>query len=93
MVRRHERRMKRISRRVPGGNVRLRFKKKKVNKARCSICGKTLHGVITGRKIELSKLSKTEKRPNRPFAGVLCSSCMRERLKDKLMREVVECLK
>ena len=85
MVRKHERRMKKMKVRVPGGEVRTRFKKRKVKKAKCSVCGKTLHGVATGRKVELSKLSKTEKRPNRPFAGVLCSSCMRERFKNKLM--------
>ena len=37
---------------------------------RCAVCNKKLHGVTK------EKLPKTKTRPTRPFAGVLCHSCI-----------------
>ena len=65
-----------------GANV-LRYKKKKPSKHVCAECGKVLHGVPRGRPYEIAKLSKTAKRPNRPFGGYLCSSCARKHFKNE----------
>jgi len=48
------------------------------------MCGKVLHGVASARPYKMAKLSKTEKRPERPYAGMLCSSCMRLKIKSSI---------
>ena len=64
--------------RTPGGKTVLRYKKKKTSKHVCAECGKLLHGVPRGRPYEINKLSKSKKRPNRPYGGYLCSECVRK---------------
>jgi len=44
-------------------------------KARCTECQKELHGIPRE-----WTLSKTQRRPERPFGGVLCSGCTRKRI-------------
>lgn len=42
----------------------------------CALCGDMLHGVPHGKKTNaLRKLSKTQRRPSVPFAGILCGNC------------------
>jgi ribosomal protein L34E len=42
----------------------------------CALCKNMLHGVPHGKKINaLKKLSKTQRRPSVPFAGILCGHC------------------
>jgi large subunit ribosomal protein L34e len=65
-------------------STRLVYAKRKPSKAHCAVCKKVLHGVATARPYKMSKLAKTEKRPERPYAGMLCSSCMRLRIKSEL---------
>jgi len=69
--------LSRVTRRTPSGRIVYQFKKKKPQKARCGVCGKILKGVVCGRPYMVQKHSKTERRPERPFGGVLCSACMR----------------
>ena len=69
---------KRVHKNTPGGENVLRYKKKKPSKHVCAECGAVLHGVPRGRPYEIGKLSKTAKRPNRPYGGYLCSSCARK---------------
>jgi len=60
-------------------------KRKKLGKyAHCAICKKQLHGVP---RKKLRKLSKSEKKPSRIFGGYLCSSCSREKLKERIRSE------
>lgn len=62
-------------------------KRKKLGKyAHCAICKKQLHGVP---RKNHRKLSKSEKKPNRIFGGYLCSSCSREKLKEKIRSEKI----
>lgn len=70
--------------RTPGGKNILRHIKKKPGKAHCANCGKILSGVARGSKTYVKKLSKTQRRPERPYAGMLCSKCMREKIKLKV---------
>jgi len=44
-----------------------------------------LVGVPKGRDSEIRKMPKTKKRPERPFGGKLCSSCMRREVKGRLL--------
>ena len=48
---------------------------------RCGSCGDVLKGIPRLRPIRFAALSKSEKRPQRPFGGVLCSACARVALK------------
>ncbi|MBU4246544.1 MAG: 50S ribosomal protein L34e [Nanoarchaeota archaeon] len=67
--------------RVPSGVSRLHIKRKKVNAAHCAVCKTELSGVPSKRSYEMRKLSKTEKRPERMYGGVLCGNCVKEKLK------------
>jgi large subunit ribosomal protein L34e len=74
---------KRTFKRTPGGVTVLRYKKKKPSKHICAECGQVLHGVPRGRSYEIRKLSKSKKRPNRPFGGYLCPKCTRKHFKSE----------
>ena len=74
---------RRVHKKTPGGKTVLRYKKKKPSKHVCAKCGQLLHGVPRGRPYEIRKLSKTKKRPNRPFGGYLCSECARSHFKSE----------
>lgn len=70
--------LKKVRVRVPGSSTVTQYRYVKHSKPSCGICGADLHGVAAGRPSEIRKLSKTERRPERPFGGVLCSNCMRK---------------
>jgi len=72
---------RRIKKKAPANRILMHFVKRKPAKAHCSVCGAVLKGVPTGLSKELSKMSKTQKRPERPFGGVLCSKCARKAVK------------
>ncbi len=69
--------------RAPGGRKILHYKKKKPSKHVCAGCGRTLHGVPRGRPYEIRRLSKSRRRPNRPYGGYYCSECMRRVFKEE----------
>ncbi|HEV8289600.1 MAG TPA: hypothetical protein VGQ00_01460 [Candidatus Norongarragalinales archaeon] len=70
-------------RRSPGGASILIYKAKKPGKATCAICFSKLNAVPNLRKAEIRALSKTQKRPERVFGGVLCFDCTGDVLKAK----------
>ncbi|HYD02707.1 MAG TPA: 50S ribosomal protein L34e [Alphaproteobacteria bacterium] len=63
---------------------KLTYKKRKPSKAHCAVCNQVLHGVASERPYKMGKLSKTQKRPDRPYAGNLCSKCMRAKIKSEI---------
>lgn len=67
----------------PGGVRRVRYTKKNNDSSICGMCGVKLLGVP----VNSDKLSKSQKRPERPYGGVLCSPCSREFLKKKIIAE------
>lgn len=81
---RRSRTLRRIHVRTPK-TTKLVYKKRAHKKAHCADCGKVLAGVATGKQSVMSKLSKTQRRPERPYAGMLCSSCMRIRIKKSIV--------
>ena len=76
-----------LSVKVPGGRTVIHFKKKKPSKAKCASCGKVLSGVPRERPHKMRKMSKTKKRPERPYGGKLCSKCTRKLLRAKARGE------
>lgn len=70
--------LRRIKVKVPGGTTKLVYKKRKPKKAHCSSCGAVLKGMLRRSATKMKKLTKTKKRPQRPYGGMLCSKCMRK---------------
>ncbi|WP_457611700.1 50S ribosomal protein L34e [Methanocaldococcus sp.] len=68
---------KKVYVRGPGNRTLIHYRRKKVGRAKCALCGAQLNGVPRGRQAEISKLSKTEKRPERPYGGYLCPKCLK----------------
>ncbi|MFQ6135794.1 MAG: 50S ribosomal protein L34e [Candidatus Hydrothermarchaeales archaeon] len=66
---------------TPGGKTVTHYKRKRPSPVRCAICKKPLSAVPKKTKEELKKLPKSKKRPNRPYGGNLCPSCMRKVIK------------
>ena len=72
--------LRRIFVRTIGGNVTKHFRKRKISQSSCGGCGVILKGVPNNIQSKLKNLPKTKKRPERPYGGVLCSSCMRKKI-------------
>ncbi|MGC8851164.1 MAG: 50S ribosomal protein L34e [Candidatus Micrarchaeia archaeon] len=70
-------------RRSVTGKKALKVKARKPAHAKCALCGAKLNAVPRKRKGELSKLAKTEKRPERKFGGILCANCTQTLLKER----------
>lgn len=75
--------LRKIFRKVPGGDTHLHYKKQKPQPAKCGNCGTNLKGVPREFPFRMRKMPKTFKRPERPYGGVLCSKCMRARILEK----------
>jgi large subunit ribosomal protein L34e len=71
---------RRVFRRTPGGKVTLHHVRRKPGKATCGGCGAVLKGVPQVRQYRLRNMPKTARRPERPYGGVLCSSCARRKI-------------
>ncbi len=78
--RQRSRSLRKVFVKTPGGITRVHYRKRKPSKAKCAICGKPLHGVPRERPYKIRNMAKTQKRPERPYGGVLCSSCMRKKI-------------
>ncbi len=76
--------LRKVKKKTPGGKVKVYYEPKKPSKSKCAACGRTLQGVPKLKPSNLKKLSKSEKKPERPYGGYLCSSCMRELIKIKV---------
>ena len=75
--------LRRVFVRTPGGRTVLHYRKRKPKNAKCSSCGIVLKGVPRERPFKMKKMAKSKKRPSRPYAGVLCSKCMRSAIIEK----------
>ena len=79
--------LRRVKIRTPGGKLKISYRQRKPSKAKCMICKKQLPGIPREIPVKLKKLSRTQKRPSRPYAGMLCSSCMRRKIIEKARQE------
>ena len=75
---------RRVKVKVPGNTAKLHYRKKKPSSAKCGNCGDVLNGVPRERPYKIKKMPKTAKRPERPYGGVLCSKCMRLKIKENI---------
>lgn len=69
--------LRRVFVRTPGSRVVMHYVKRMSGKAQCAGCGTVLSGVPRASDASLRNMSKSKKRPERPFGGVLCSGCSR----------------
>jgi len=67
----------RVHIKTPGGKTILRFKESTPKIAHCGKCGAPLHGIPRLRPAKFRNLPKSQKRPERPYGGMLCSRCAR----------------
>ncbi|MFO7710932.1 MAG: 50S ribosomal protein L34e [Candidatus Woesearchaeota archaeon] len=70
---------RKVSKKTPGGRLAVHYEERTPSIAHCAMCGVQLSGVPR----DVSKCTKTQKRPERPFGGVLCSSCSRRVIKEE----------
>ena len=81
--------LRKIHVRLPGGETVVHYEKRRPGPARCAICGRPLNGVPRLRPVELRKLPKTAKRPERPFGGMICHECLERLLKRSIRAQLV----
>jgi len=74
------RRLRKVFRRTPGNKVVVQYKKRKPKKAVCAICGNILKGVARQITSKFKNISKSQKRPLRPYGGYLCSKCTKKKI-------------
>ncbi len=75
---------RRVHVRLPGGTTELKFKERTSKQPHCADCGRPLPGIPRMNTTEAKNAAKTQKRPERPFGGVLCSPCLRKRMTEQL---------
>jgi large subunit ribosomal protein L34e len=69
--------LRRVFVKTPGGRVVKHFRVRKTTAPRCAVTGIKLHGIKSGKPVQLRTRSKSEKRPSRAYGGVLSSSAAR----------------
>ncbi len=74
---------RRVFKKLSGNKSKLHYVRRKPKKARCANCGAVLKGVPRELPKKMKNMAKTKKRPSRPFGGVLCSKCAREKIKEQ----------
>jgi len=79
--------LRKVFRRASGGRTSIHYKKRKPKAAKCGDCGAVLKGVPRELPYKMRSMAKTNKRPERPFGGVLCSKCMRQTIIDKFRQQ------
>jgi len=88
--RHRSRSLRRVYVRLPGGDTVIHYEKRRPGPARCAICGRPLNGVPRLRPVELRKLPKTAKRPERMYGGVICPECLAKLLKKTIRGQVLQ---
>ncbi len=76
-------RFRKIFVRTPGSRTVIHYRQRKPGKAHCASCRTQLAGVPQELSSVMRHLPKTAKRPERPYGGKLCSSCMRQLFKEQ----------
>lgn len=72
--------LRRVFVKTPGSGTKIQYRKRKPSKKVCQDCGKNLQGIPSLIQSKLKNLPLTKKRPQRPYGGTLCSSCMRKKI-------------
>ena len=68
---------------VPGNTIKVHHSARKPKRAICPVYGTPLSGVPRMNPSSMGKLAKSERKPERPFGGMLSSKATRDIMKDK----------
>mgnify|MGYP002763021320 CR=1 FL=1 len=63
--------------------TKRRYTKRNPGQTTCPETDQVLHGVPRGRAVDLKRMTKSQRRPDRPYGGVLSGEAMRERFKQQ----------
>ena len=63
--------------------TKTQYNKRNPGQAICPETKQKLHGVPQGRAVDLKRMTKSQRRPDRPYGGVLSGEAMRERFKQQ----------
>ncbi|NIQ05051.1 MAG: 50S ribosomal protein L34e [Candidatus Korarchaeota archaeon] len=80
--RKRSRSKKRRQKKTPGGKNVTHYKRKRKGEHICAICGKPLRGTPK----EEGNVTKSSRRPDRPYGGYLCQECLQNELSLEIMR-------
>jgi len=83
MARIEKSRKRRIVKTKSSKGVNVVRKKRNPSAKKCAECGKQLHGIPRLITSKFRNLSKSKKRPERAYGGVLCSKCSRKKIIEK----------
>lgn len=81
------RKQRRIKVKTPSG-VKVVYKKRKPGLAHCNVCKAILHGIPRERPYKLRRLPKSGRRPERPYGGMLCHKCLKNKLVEVARKNV-----
>ena len=81
--------MRRVKVRTPKGESKLYYRPRKTSKSKCRDCRAVLSGMAPRTSSKLKK-SKTQRRPQRPYGGVLCTQCLRKLMVKKAQEMVMK---
>jgi len=87
-LRYRSKRMRKVHTKLPGGKVVPHYSLRNVGKPQCRMCGVPLQGVVRGRVSQAGKFTKSERKPERPYGGVLCTKCMRKTMIERARKLV-----
>lgn len=76
---------RRVFVKLASGENKIHYKERKPTKKKCTECKAELPGIPHLIKSKFKNLPKTKKRPQRPYAGVLCSKCMRKKISGQVI--------
>lgn len=74
---------RRVFVRTPGAKTVLHYRRRKNGKPTCAQTGQVLPGVARGTPAQVRALPKSQRRPERPYGGVLSSRAMRRKMVEK----------
>ena len=72
--------LRKIFKRIPSGISKIFYKKRKNSKLLCTECKKELHGISPKIQSKLRNTTKSKKRPERKYGGVLCPACTKRKI-------------
>lgn len=77
----------RIKTRIPGNKMKIHYIRRRPKYATCPITNDKLHGVPRLRPAQLRKLSKTQRRPNRPYGGRISHKSLSNAIQEKVLEQ------
>jgi large subunit ribosomal protein L34e len=71
---------------TPGGKTVTQYKRRKPSHAKCANCERRLAGVPRDIPARIKKLPKTQRRPDRPFGGIYCPKCSKQKILETIRK-------